>query len=507
MLRKFLAAVGLALTGCLPAHAQVTSLGGATGAITAGAGLTVSGSSLITTYQPAWTGAGASTQPAINDNIVYGSEFLGSKTCDGVTDVSTELQAFLTAVATNGVNGKSTTGIFPPGECYVDSSSSLTFTVQSSGTPSTGNAVHYHLLGYGTSIKTGLTRVVSGLVITHGTFSTYGDEQTGVTVEGLTIKHRNNPSAVAGFNVSMSNTRLVRNQVFAGDENGTHNYANYNAIYLHQLDSTNPNTGPQNVRLEQNIIKGTRPGGELPIAILVEGAANALVIRANVVAEVTYGVLVGNPCASASDACGYLANGVVVTENSFDTAAAGIRFVTSVPAYSTIYGWQIIGNRMENISGAVVDTGSVTQQSAVPLLLGPNTLIGSATYLYNTNNIVVDVRDQFVGQATIDPASLAAGATTTVGSVTVRGAATNMPCTASVAGDTAGIIATCYVSAADTVTFRNTNATAGAINLGSMLYLARVHRRSSLKPPASHPEGRSHALPASSSSRRNGGFF
>jgi len=36
---------------------------------------------------------------------------------------------------------------------------------------------------------------------------------------------------------------------------------------------------------------------------------------------------------------------------------------------------------------------------------------------------------------------------------------------------TAGIIPSCYVSSANTITFRNTNATSGAINLGN---IARV---------------------------------
>ena len=84
------------------------------------------------------------------------------------------------------------------------------------------------------------------------------------------------------------------------------------------------------------------------------------------------------------------------------------------------------------------------------------------------------MNDIFTGKLSITPAALAAGATAAVGTLTVTGATTGMRCTVEVNGDTAGIIPTCYVSSANTVTFRNVNATTGSITLPAQIYTVAV---------------------------------
>ena len=80
------------------------------------------------------------------------------------------------------------------------------------------------------------------------------------------------------------------------------------------------------------------------------------------------------------------------------------------------------------------------------------------------------------GSATYDPASLAdgAGATTTV---TVPGAVLGDYAVASFSLDLQGITVTAYVSAANTVSVRFQNETAGILDLGSGTLRALVIRR------------------------------
>jgi hypothetical protein len=87
------------------------------------------------------------------------------------------------------------------------------------------------------------------------------------------------------------------------------------------------------------------------------------------------------------------------------------------------------------------------------------------------------------GSATYDTASLAdgAGATTTV---TVTGAALGDFAMASLGVDAAGITVTAYVSAADTVSVRIQNESAGVVDLASTTILAVVLPFGSFVAPA-----------------------
>lgn len=79
------------------------------------------------------------------------------------------------------------------------------------------------------------------------------------------------------------------------------------------------------------------------------------------------------------------------------------------------------------------------------------------------------------GTATEDVASIAADASDSL-TITVTGAALGDFAIFSAGVDLAGLIATCYVSAADTVTVNLENQTAGAIDLASTDWKAMVFK-------------------------------
>lgn len=79
------------------------------------------------------------------------------------------------------------------------------------------------------------------------------------------------------------------------------------------------------------------------------------------------------------------------------------------------------------------------------------------------------------GSGTVDVASIAADANGTL-TITVTGAALGDFAIFSAGVDLAGLIATCYVSAADTVTVNLENQTAGAIDLASTTWKAKVFK-------------------------------
>jgi hypothetical protein len=302
----------------------------------------------------------------------------------GGTDQYNNMQAFLTQLSVNGVAGNaSVTGQFAPGNCFV-SANTPTITINS------GPLVQqYHLLGYGTTITPDPSRFLDGIFIHHGTFLTFADEQTGVTVEGLTINLRNNFNAQWGIEFDMPHTTLLRNQIFAGDDGTTHNQNNLAAIFGHQGVSTDPATGPFWSRIIGNVIKGSGGGASaLPNCMWFRGDVNALVISQNTCNESTFGIRVDNACGSATTGCAAIANGVTVEGNAFEQLTTGIVFNTTVPSITQISLWHEYGNRLENI-GSWVDMTQITQASLVPMIMGPDMLLSVTNYLVDPNGITV----------------------------------------------------------------------------------------------------------------------
>jgi len=381
----------------------------------------------------------------------------------GGTNQATNINNFLSAVVSNANSGtRSVTGVFPPGNCFVNATPTMTIN-------SSNIVPQYHLLGYGTTITPNPSSLISGLYVKRGTFLNHADEVATTTIEGLTVNVRNNANAQFGIEVDMPRVTLLRNNIFAGDDGTTHAQVNFAGIHYHQSNSLDPNTGPFWGRISENVIKGNGVGvSAIPSCIWLTGQVNALVVSKNSCAQGIYGMRIFNSCASVTTDCAGQANGVQIVENDWEALSIGIDIRTSVPSLSRIAGISINNNRVEAMSLSFVDISTIALQSLFPVSVGPNNLIGSFTYVSNPNGVSIGILDKVRATSIINPASIAGGATATFPGVAASGATTSMSCLGTAVGDTQGIQVNCFVASAGSVTFRLVNATSGAIDLPSM---------------------------------------
>lgn len=388
----------------------------------------------------------------------------------GGTDQITNINNFLSALVSNANSGtRSVTGVFPPGNCFVNATP--TMTINSSNT-----VAQYHLLGYGTTITPNPSSIISGLYIKRGTLVTHADEQTTTVVEGLTINARNNANISWGIEVDMPHTDMNRVNIFAGDDGTTHAQVNFAGIYYHQADPFNSGTGPFWSKIQNSTIKGNGVSSSaIPVGIRIDGQVNALEITGNHIMQGTYGIRIFNACASVTADCAAQANGVTIMNNSFEALTTGIELHTNVPSLTKLAGYTIFGNRVESMSVNFIDLTTITQQSFFPFFVGPNQLVGGFIYVTNPNGISIGILDKVRAVSAFNPASIAAfGTATFAGSATVGLASTSMPCVGSAVGDTQGVVVSCFVASPGSVTFRLTNPTNAAIDLPLMTFTGEV---------------------------------
>lgn len=342
----------------------------------------------ILNYTAPWTGSVQYTQAKVNANVIYMTDFMGATTCDGVTDQYANMQAFLTAVAANGAaNTGSITGIFAPGSCFV-SAGTPTLTINSSTL-----AQNYRLVSNGTTILPDPTKALNCLTFTRGTFSTHGDEQRTITVEGLGCNVHNNANANWGFEVADTHVYLYRANCYAGDDGTTHNQGNFACFYWHQITSTDPNTGAFNGKLKDSICKGNGIGvSAVPICVRIDGSGgNSMEVTGNTFTQGGYGIRIFSPCSTVNANCAYMANSLNIQSNDIENFATEcIEFHTLVPTISALVGGIVSGNTLENCPVGV-DISTITQASAAQsqLAIGPNTVIGGTTYISNTHTITI----------------------------------------------------------------------------------------------------------------------
>lgn len=315
------------------------------------------------------------------------SWYLAGTTCDGVTDQYANLQAFLTQIAANGAAGTGpTTGYFPPGNCFVTNTLTIT-------TNSNAQAVNYHYVGYGTTISPNPASSLIGLNIVRGTFLTHGDESRTITVEGLSVNARNNANIVWCFQVGDTRVYLLRMNCMAGDDGVTHAQGNFACFYWKQITDTDPNTGAFYGKLFQSTCKGNGVGvSAVPVALRVDGSGgNGLVVAENAFAQGVYGIRLLNPCATVNTNCAYHPNNVVIRDNNIEGFNTCVEYRTSVPTLSKIIGGVVEGNTFELCSAVDIDISTFTQQSNPnqAVAFGPNTGIGTITPISNPNAIQV----------------------------------------------------------------------------------------------------------------------
>lgn len=149
--------------------------------------------------------------------------------------------------------------------------------------------------------------------------------------------------------------------------------------------------------------------------------------------------------------------------------------VASVRIFETATDAVLRNGRIHQTSGSVPDGAVGIRLDVAPKVLGGLVCTGG----YTATNIITQTAsfvsgtkafgfspDPFSGTATIDPASIAAQATTTATSASTF-ANTNDRVLVTPLVDLQGLQVTGYVSATGTITYRITNPTAGAIDLAS----------------------------------------
>jgi hypothetical protein len=396
------------------------------------------------------------------NNTLFASEF-GAVGDDATNDYAA-LQAWLNAACSSGKEGR-----FDPGKKYYVSGNDLLLS-SASGTR------NLRFIGYGSQIRTNPAQARTGLKI-QNTFPFIGrpDETRRTIVEGWFFSQYDDANAAWGIEVVGTPNVIIRDCSFAnGSDTGVVPYINYAAIRARQTTNTNPDTGVFWMTIENCRFKGG--ANQMRNALWLEGAINAASITRNSFANVDVAIrfLCANSGGSTAND-GYVGNGNRITDNSFEAILEAIKF-TGLAGQSTCDGLIVSNNRIESITTAFFNYSGIDTEGFVQPMLGPNYLDSGSwgRYVLNTNALRVDVRDTVIGRATINPGSLAAGATTTIGTVTVAPAATGDQVLIEANGDLQGLLATGYVSAANTVTIRLTNPTTAAVDLPSLKWVARV---------------------------------
>lgn len=381
---------------------------------------------------------------------------------DDTTNDYTALQAGMTAAVTAKVEFH-----LNPGRKYYVSSGDLTLSVPS-------GCMNFWFYGNGAQIRTDPTQARTGLIVQHGTAVTRSDENRMVLVSGLTINHFNNSNALFGINVIGSTHVTIANCSFlAGSDTGTANYTNYAGIAFSQSNALNPDTGSFWCRALNNTFKaGSTP---MPHCIWLPGGSNAVTIENNTFSNATVGVWFTAPSTGLNGNEAVIANGVRITNNDFEGVQFGI-YVQGTSGWSHLEGLIASNNRIET-TGTVFFNYLLNVAAFTPPIIGPNYIDSGSwppKYVASANGLVIDVRDEFVNSSVQNPGSLAAGSTFTLSPITVNGTVTGDEVRVEVNGDLQGIIATGYVSAANTVTIRCSNPTGGAIDLPSLKWYVRV---------------------------------
>ena len=190
---------------------------------------------------------------------------------------------------------------------------------------------------------------------------------------------------------------------------------------------------------------------------LHEGAVLAFVAGANIVSG--QGVLAGSFFGIATGDVANGATGSIQIQGVFAIAkATGVAFAANDRVY-----WDDTAKKVTTVSSGNRLVGVATAAA-----------ISAATAL--DVKLTPDARPVLTAEAALDFPSIAAAASSAL-TIAVPGAAVNDPVVLGLpAAPTAGLLFTAYVSAADTVTVRATNITAGGVDAASATYKVAVSK-------------------------------
>jgi hypothetical protein len=276
---------------------------------------------------------------------------------DGVTDDTAALNAAFGAFA----SGASEVAL-PPGTYHLTGQVTL-------AAPSDRKV---SVRAYGAKITT--AGAISGIKVTGG------GPNGGVTIFGLTVNHRGNATATAGFEfIRTWRAKCVDCNVVAHGVS-----ANYAAARIANEDPANNDTGSFWTTLQDFSVRKFAGAdvGDITHGVLIEGAGNATRIIGGTLSNVTAGVKV-RPHAGQS----YVAAATVIDGVAFES------YGTAFEAPSNVSGVRFVNSRMED-GTAVFSLLAGGGNPNVPAFLAGNYMVSDAgTYLVNPDAVVVNSLD------------------------------------------------------------------------------------------------------------------
>ena len=335
-------------------------------------------------YDPPFTGA-VTNGYTVEDSL---SQYISVKDFgavgDGVTDDAANVQKAIDYVETLGGNL-----YFPRGQYLFGSQVTINRTYAASG----GNFVGERNLiisGYGAEIRT--TGAISAFDVKGGWLPNHN-----CLIEGFTIYHRGNATAVAGIRMIGAGLVTCREVSVAVSSSLPAGYA---AFSMENSDPTNPDTGCFWNLIDQCSIRPwSGAEGFCTYGVKLMGAANATTLRNNNFSgSNTHVVLMAHPGQT------YAPNSVNIDGNFFEgpNTSTAISLVGSSTPYH-VSGTRITNNRFESLNVAVSLTGTGTLVQ-IPTYMSANYADTSVTtYIVNASNIPLVMLDAALVGASMGP--------------------------------------------------------------------------------------------------------
>ena len=283
------------------------------------------------------------------------------------------------------VSSNKATGIVPPG----------LYTLQTQVSITVPSDRRMSVSAYGAKFNT--VGAIYAFYVTGGGYS------GGATLSGFAIDQSNNTTALGGWHLSQAgNVYIVDTDIAAGGTVG-----NYEGIYI---DGSTP--GGSNGDYWNQIIRPqiySYSASKIPFGIYLLGYANATQIIGGQFGTISYPIYIDSIPPSGPNTA-YVANGVVISQNAFETCDTGITFRGILGNADTRpLGLRIVNNRAENIAQYFLNYLNVNQNSDTPTYMSGNMLLGVNNYINNPNYVQITALDQptsLSGSATISGTSI-----------------------------------------------------------------------------------------------------
>lgn len=343
------------------------------------------GASLVAFRGPENAEPGSVAQRLGWEVYVTDPQFAGGADNTGATNCSTAVQAAIDYVRTFGG-----VLVFPPGKYLFTSQVTIDRTYAAVGPNFVGER-NLIVRGYGAEIRT------SGAISAFDVKGGWSPNQTCL-IEGFTIYHRENTTAVAGIRMIAAGLVTCRDVSVAVSSSLPAGYA---AFRLQNTDPLDSDTGCFWVTIDHCTIRPWAGGdGFCTYGVQAMGSSNALTLRNNTFSGAnTHVILMAQSPGTASP------NAVNIDGNHFEgpPTALAIRLDSSDAIYH-VTGARITNNRFESVATAVSLTGIGTSVQ-LPLFMSGNYADTSLTnYVLNPLNIPMTMLDFVIVGAPMGPA-------------------------------------------------------------------------------------------------------